>query len=354
MKFTDSGRVRLAASLCDAAESRRVRADLRFEVADTGIGIAKDEIALAFARFSQLDPSKSRKAGGTGLGLAIVAKSVELMGGEISVESEKGRGTRFVLSLPFEPGPDESRGSGNQAPLGPGNVALAGFDDEAFADAALALSRLGFAALKVDSIEAAASPSFDFALADEMLLAEIDDDFVGSIASRLIVATRLGGEIRSRLGGRGIAFVSLPLQSSRLRHAFSALAASGAQGCAAAEPKSSVDLTPEGRAILERLALALERAAEGHAYADVQHDDRSLLHNGFAWSAGGSEFFLAHSREGRNLRLRVRSLARRAGREKGLRGSARRAWRPRRSGVRRGRLLFDRNSWRGKASPLRA
>jgi two-component system phosphate regulon sensor histidine kinase PhoR len=69
-------------------------------VADTGIGISSQDLPRIFERFYRADKARSRETGGTGLGLAIVRHAVEQMGGEVSVESEFGRGSRFSIRLP--------------------------------------------------------------------------------------------------------------------------------------------------------------------------------------------------------------------------------------------------------------
>ncbi|GHA40298.1 ATP-binding protein [Photobacterium aphoticum] len=100
VKFTESGSVTIAISRQAADEAGKV--GLRFAVKDTGIGIAKDKQQQVFAPFTQEDGSITREFGGTGLGLAICRQLVELMGGEIALESEKGVGSTFFFTLTVE------------------------------------------------------------------------------------------------------------------------------------------------------------------------------------------------------------------------------------------------------------
>ena len=95
VKFTEAGHVRLA--LGGLVEDGH--AALRLAVEDTGIGIAPEAQTRIFEAYRQADGSTSRRHGGTGLGLAISARLVELMGGELSVDSEPGRGSVFALAL---------------------------------------------------------------------------------------------------------------------------------------------------------------------------------------------------------------------------------------------------------------
>lgn len=98
LKFTSSGEVRLST----VVERRGpVSYLIAVEVRDTGIGITPDQLSRLFSSFSQADASISRRFGGTGLGLAISKRLVELMGGAMGVESQRGKGTsfRFTVSL---------------------------------------------------------------------------------------------------------------------------------------------------------------------------------------------------------------------------------------------------------------
>lgn len=96
IKFTDHGRVYLTAEIIDEDESKAL---LKFSVEDTGIGISAQDMDKLFKSFSQIDDTYTRKYGGTGLGLVISKKLAELMGGEITAESIKGRGSIFSLTI---------------------------------------------------------------------------------------------------------------------------------------------------------------------------------------------------------------------------------------------------------------
>lgn len=96
VKFTERGGVALQVSAGETAGR------VRFDVIDTGIGIAEERRERLFRKFSQLDSSVTRRYGGTGLGLAICKELVELMGGEIGLISEPGNGATFWFEVPLE------------------------------------------------------------------------------------------------------------------------------------------------------------------------------------------------------------------------------------------------------------
>ena len=103
IKFTGRGQVALSAALEAQTENRTGRtATLRFDVADTGIGIHPDHIASLFSPFAQADSSTTRKYGGTGLGLSIGRQLVEMMGGRIGVASQEGVGSTFWFTVVCE------------------------------------------------------------------------------------------------------------------------------------------------------------------------------------------------------------------------------------------------------------
>lgn len=98
IKFTDSGTIEVS---LDVAEKDDHAATLIFKVKDTGVGLTQSSIEKIFERFEQIEDKTWQKFGGTGLGLSIVKRLIELMEGEINVESEPGKGTTFTFSNRF-------------------------------------------------------------------------------------------------------------------------------------------------------------------------------------------------------------------------------------------------------------
>jgi signal transduction histidine kinase/CheY-like chemotaxis protein len=113
VKFTSLGEVVVRAAMGEESDEGM---QLRFEVSDTGIGIKPEARELIFTSFAQADHSTTRKFGGTGLGLTIARQLAEIMGGEIGVESEPGKGSTFWFTVRVKRHPADCRASLAAAP----------------------------------------------------------------------------------------------------------------------------------------------------------------------------------------------------------------------------------------------
>ncbi|NOW07671.1 ATP-binding protein [Clostridium beijerinckii] len=111
IKFTEKGKIQVSV---DKVEDKANKVKLMFSIKDTGIGIKEEDIPRLFNYFTQLDISASKKFQGTGLGLAISKNIVELMGGEISVESQYGKGSTFYFNCLFDIASDSEESSSIQ------------------------------------------------------------------------------------------------------------------------------------------------------------------------------------------------------------------------------------------------
>jgi len=299
VKFTETGRVGLSVGPGDPELDEEGRRSLLFEVFDTGIGMPPDKIDGAFERFTQLDPTKTRKAGGTGLGLAIVKKAVELLEGNLAVESSERSGTSVRLRIPFAV-QEGSAHIGIRA-FGGEEVAVVGFDEESYRDAALVIEGLAGRPLRArDLIEAMAAAPWALVAEDTAVAAPPEE--LRALLPRLIVATTIGGSARRKLGEMpGCAFTPQPLRGHRLAEAAMSLI----ESAGAREPAAGPHLRgyePEGKAaegrassiypdaysagaasgtdqqrnLLERLAGVLEAASAQKSFSTAERESKSV------------------------------------------------------------------------------
>ena len=114
IKFTEKGEVRVECAINNDA--------LEVRIADTGVGIAAENIEDVFEPFWQAEQTATRRTSGTGLGLSVTRKLARLLGGDVTVASRVGMGTTFVLSLPMKAPAGETvrrRGDTPTTPTGP-------------------------------------------------------------------------------------------------------------------------------------------------------------------------------------------------------------------------------------------
>jgi PAS domain S-box-containing protein len=170
VKFTEGGWVRIEVEPVDLGGESAL---LRFAVADTGIGIPRDKLQAIFSPFTQADSSMTRRHGGTGLGLAIARRLVEAMGGELSVRSVPGQGSRFefTLELPLErPAAEVSEPSSTSEFTRPLRILLAEDNRVNQLVAVRLLERLGHLVDTVEdgkqAVERVASGTYDVLLMD--------------------------------------------------------------------------------------------------------------------------------------------------------------------------------------------
>jgi len=230
IKFTHRGEVAVRVELLERADSGAL---LRFEVADSGIGIEEHKLATLFESFSQADTSTTRRYGGTGLGLAISRQLVALMHGEIGAASEPGAGSRFHFSVRL-PVPETARPARRPHLAVPVGLKVMVVDDNAtnreIVDAYLRSSGIrseladsGAAALAVMHAAARAGEPFDVVVLDAQM-PEMDGlDLAAAIrqapslrGARLVMLTSTG-EHRARARELGITgYLTKPVRRARL------------------------------------------------------------------------------------------------------------------------------------------
>jgi adenylate cyclase len=111
-KFTRNGNLTLLAERLETDQST-----VQFAISDTGIGMTEEQLSRLFQAFSQADASTSKEYGGTGLGLAITRNFCQLLGGDVTVASQLGKGSTFTIILPDHPAPPTQAESASVAPL---------------------------------------------------------------------------------------------------------------------------------------------------------------------------------------------------------------------------------------------
>lgn len=172
VKFTENGSVTLRAKL---EREDAAGLEVRFEVADTGIGIDAAQQALLFQPFQQAESSTTRRFGGSGLGLAISKRLIELMGGGIGVESSPGHGSTFWFTLPLKRGEagevQVERGAAAPAPLRAGARVLLVEDNDVNQEVARETLRSFGLGVEVagdgrEAVDKVAQDTFDLILMD--------------------------------------------------------------------------------------------------------------------------------------------------------------------------------------------
>ncbi|HUR76716.1 MAG TPA: response regulator [Acidimicrobiales bacterium] len=230
-KFTSEGEVVVRASLDAELDSSVV---VRFDVYDTGIGIAEDVRSRLFEPFSQADASTTRKYGGTGLGLAICRRLVDAMGGEIGVDSELGKGSDFWFTVPLR---RQSRRQGALPVPSHAHVRVLVADGNAAVRSALC-DRLtswgaicnqapdGPTALEILHAAAARHEAFDFLLADEGFVNREGAPVVSAVDAdsalrglRVITLTRdtMGNRVITPISDCVATALTKPVRVSQLR-----------------------------------------------------------------------------------------------------------------------------------------
>ena len=297
VKFTHSGTVTVEVSIVGRRDGGALA---RFEVRDTGIGIAPDTMPTLFQPFVQADSSTTRHFGGTGLGLSIVRRLVELMGGELGVDSELGRGSTFWFLLPLKiASPDAVRGlPATDAP--PANARFA----ERYRGSVLLvednvvnqkvarsfLERMGcvvtLANNGLEAVHAYAQGSFDLVLLD--LQMPLMDGFAATSCIRkleqgrtrtpivALTASAMTGQ-RERCIEAGMDdLIAKPLDVQRLRTVLDRLGMRAAAEAGGATPAASDlhDGSTEPAALATLVAgVATDSPIDARAFADLTGDD---------------------------------------------------------------------------------
>ncbi len=248
IKFTNKGEVVVRVSCVEEGydDSNHNTVILKFSVRDTGIGIQEDKIEILFDKFSQADASTTRKYGGTGLGLAISKQLVELMGGQLSVKSEEGKGSEFWFTAHFIRQTEGLQPEENSFQLSDLNGVRALIVDDNSTNREILMKRLhswgvrasdvsdGFQALQAIYKAAQEGDPFKIAIID-MQMPVMDGESLGrSIKAepyiadtRMIMLTSIGGKVDAKyfIQNGFDAYLTKPVLYSELSEAMASLVA---------------------------------------------------------------------------------------------------------------------------------
>ena len=227
VKFTDAGEVVLACWVAPTDDDR-----IHFAVRDTGVGIPQERMDRLFRPFTQVDASVTRRFGGTGLGLTISKRFVEMMGGEMCVESDPGRGSTFYFTIRA---PADVVAASEPRPLGGRRVLIADPHPTRRWGLVLQAKSLGLDASTTDGARDAAArlrdgPPFDAVLCATAEPADAARDAVVDLlrvaGERGVPVTLVGASVRDSLEGRPgprVETVPRPLRLSQLASALGRL-----------------------------------------------------------------------------------------------------------------------------------
>ncbi|MFZ2854015.1 MAG: response regulator [Rhodocyclaceae bacterium] len=298
IKFTAKGEVAVSVSVEHVGNP----VQLRFEIRDSGIGIAPEQLTRLFSPFTQADTSTSRRYGGTGLGLSICKRLLELMGGQIGVTSTPGSGSTFWFVLPFtEPAVQPVQAELPPADLvgkrillvddNPTNLKLIGMLLDRWQSVSLTAPS-GDAALQLLAQEAAAGRAVDAAIID-MHMPDMDGETLGKrikahpdhthLPLMLLTSVAMRGDGERLLEAGFAAYLPKPVRSDLLERALHTLF-----GDAHSEPRQLITshrlkeskhhgrvLLVEDNATNQKLALVLLQR-QGHR-VDVANNGQEAL-----------------------------------------------------------------------------
>jgi PAS domain S-box-containing protein len=260
IKFTETGCISIQARSCGRAEIGQPQR-IRFEVADTGIGLKEEVRSLLFQKFSQGDSSITRRYGGTGLGLAICRQLAELMGGEIGVESRAGVGSTFWFEVEL-PSTGAPAADGQDLVERLKGVRALLVDDIAMnrevmahqlasVGVQVATARDAFDALAQLELAAARGLAYDLVFLDQMMPGKTGAELAGDLRtmprlakSKLVLITSAGRHaLTQEVTSRVDAVLEKPMRLQELRDCLARLfgAPAPAVGIPAQKPQREMD-----------------------------------------------------------------------------------------------------------------